>query len=206
MLFADSVATSISIHSLRVEGDGEHRTAPRAAAEISIHSLRVEGDAISVGRFSGCGRDFNPLPPCGGRRSILSTSPSWITISIHSLRVEGDRSLTKWRWYKNGFQSTPSVWRETRNDYRSSTGAANFNPLPPCGGRPLTRSSAEGVGNFNPLPPCGGRRGRAILSAAPAGISIHSLRVEGDCASYIKSVCFEISIHSLRVEGDSRRP
>ena len=35
---------SISIHSLRVEGDVAARPHV-AAAEISIHSLRVEGDA-----------------------------------------------------------------------------------------------------------------------------------------------------------------
>ena len=35
-------------------------------------------------------QNFNPLPPCGGRRT---TSPDFsfnILISIHSLRVEGD--------------------------------------------------------------------------------------------------------------------
>ena len=34
-------------------------------------------------------------------------------------------------------------------------------------------------------------------------ISIHSLRVEGDCQVYLQdTLLFVISIHSLRVEGD----
>ena len=33
-------------------------------------------------------------------------------------------------------------------------------------------------------------------------ISIHSLRVEGDCIKYLVDICKKISIHSLRVEGD----
>ena len=80
---------SISIHSLRVEGDLFPSLYPLRCLIISIHSLRVEGD------FSPCRRkqyacNFNPLPPCGGR-----PSPSFLmvhkgVISIHSLRVEGD--------------------------------------------------------------------------------------------------------------------
>ncbi len=34
--------------------------------------------------------NFNPLPPCGGRRSPLVSTVCRSTISIHSLRVEGD--------------------------------------------------------------------------------------------------------------------
>ena len=58
--------SQISIHSLRVEGDWRNAKAAIAKAAISIHSLRVEGD----GEGSGKGRDEE--------------------ISIHSLRVEGD--------------------------------------------------------------------------------------------------------------------
>ena len=78
---------------------------------ISIHSLRVEGDGIK-GAEGGTHLHFNPLPPCGGRlwriclrsrATIFQSTPSvWretqllmalvdaIPISIHSLRVEGD--------------------------------------------------------------------------------------------------------------------
>ena len=57
---------SISIHSLRVEGDAYHFTVFDDNSSISIHSLRVEGDWI----------------PCSPFNEAI--------ISIHSLRVEGD--------------------------------------------------------------------------------------------------------------------
>ena len=56
---------------------------------ISIHSLRVEGDTWFYGNEVR-DYDFNPLPPCGGRRVEDSAADSCIYISIHSLRVEGD--------------------------------------------------------------------------------------------------------------------
>ena len=36
---------------------------------ISIHSLRVEGDDRGLVQALTYIRDFNPLPPCGGRRA-----------------------------------------------------------------------------------------------------------------------------------------
>ena len=92
------------------------RETQRATAQcltvlISIHSLRVEGDE-SIDIKTDAENDFNPLPPCGGRRPILFKLLSKIyfnplppcggrravqglpvashPISIHSLRVEGD--------------------------------------------------------------------------------------------------------------------
>ena len=103
--------TSISIHSLRVEGDrqivkvlryhdgfqstpsvwrettgGKNMTLTRL---ISIHSLRVEGDSFPVLTLPDV-RYFNPLPPCGGRHYE-------VLLNMYHAR----------------FQSTPSVWRET---------------------------------------------------------------------------------------------
>ena len=81
---------------------------------ISIHSLRVEGDGKGVHLDHNAVSDFNPLPPCGGRPKDQI-----------SLR------LTRY-----------------------------FNPLPPCGGRPLTVILPSALSlDFNPLPPCGGRHG-----------------------------------------------
>ena len=213
----------ISIHSLRVEGDKQRCLKLQRPFSISIHSLRVEGDLLSQG-CRGLARNFNPLPPCGGRRKRaaraayiadfnplppcggrpnvivsdlldavfqstpsvwretenISISPEVLAISIHSLRVEGDRCCqiitykgapfqstpSVWRETlrrgaadgKNVFQSTPSVWRETRwylcavwtthisihslrvegdmQQRLSNATPSNFNPLPPCGGRP----------------------------------------------------------------------
>ena len=128
--------------------------------------------------------DFNPLPPCGGRRACItsmtasavfqSTPSVWREtrkgmqqgnrhhrISIHSLRVEGDVLTAVQRWRE---------W--------------NFNPLPPCGGRPCGVCNPTGAWHFNPLPPCGGRPDLSGAQAREsAEISIHSLRVEGDAST-----------------------
>ena len=104
------------------------------------------------------------------------------------------------------FQSTPSVWRETGGSMGQYGKVCNFNPLPPCGGR---------------LP-------QWFKDIFNVGISIHSLRVEGDenamdfspnsgnfnplppCGGRPQQMfssmhVSEISIHSLRVEGDYQR-
>ena len=169
---------SISIHSLRVEGDFNSiavkflyyrfQSTPSVwretlqmldgtgAIPISIHSLRVEGDTHA-------------------NMDILNA-----TISIHSLRVEGDVRASASGKASHGFQSTPSVWRETIQQRLSSATRWNFNPLPPCGGRPFGSSGLPFLSHFNPLPPCGGRHRSAVGAVRTGGISIHSLRVEGD--------------------------
>ena len=55
------------------------------------------------------------------------------------------------------FQSTPSVWRETPLSSIAKANKSHFNPLPPCGGRPIMANSLTPWNDFNPLPPCGGR-------------------------------------------------
>ena len=145
---------------------------------ISIHSLRVEGDLRDL--WQGLdGRYFNPLPPCGGRRETINDFLEYC-ISIHSLRVEGDVMLKLGSTNMIGFQSTPSVWRETlevtpmsiilkisihslrvEGDLVSaySTTAAyliSIHSLRVEGDQsrkfhPMLHQ------NFNPLPPCGGR-------------------------------------------------
>ncbi len=94
--YANLATTRISIHSLRVEGDQIIRDV-FGIVKISIHSLRVEGDAV---RSASCRSDthFNPLPPCGGRR-----------LPVYVLPVD------------RRFQSTPSVWRETSQTFRTHT-------------------------------------------------------------------------------------
>ena len=79
---------------------------------ISIHSLRMEGDQPSS-RLSPGFRDFNPLPPHGGRPLLVHINGVLFVISIHSLRMEGD----------------------CRHRYLKAL-QIHFNPLPPHGGRP----------------------------------------------------------------------
>ena len=124
----------ISIHVLRAEDDIKSTSKNPILRRISIHVLRAEDDQALVYSFAP-GRHFNPRPPCGGRRhqqfswipsfQFQSTSSvrrttsqidqAFITklISIHVLRAEDDLSA--------------------RNSARS---LSNFNPRPPCGGRP----------------------------------------------------------------------
>ena len=67
------------------------------------------------------------------------------------------------------FQSTPSVWRETI--LYSHVGYITL--------------------YFNPLPPYGGRRHATEEIASVYGISIHSLRMEGDpIQSSVFCICF----------------
>ena len=103
---------SISIHSLRMEGDDLNGRPLPPQSTISIHSLRMEGDGNNHLQ-SILPVHFNPLPPHGGRQ---------------------DRGQNK--IYRNMiFQSTPSAWRETQKTSRHPARESHFNPLPPHGGR-----------------------------------------------------------------------
>ena len=85
---------------------------------ISIHSLRMEGDVVA---FLGKDviRNFNPLPPHGGRPNTFAERSEMQKISIHSLRMEGDLVMLSSRHQRQPFQSTPSAWRETWIDEMS---------------------------------------------------------------------------------------
>ena len=102
------------------------------------------------------------------------------------------------------FQSTSPVWRTTKGWLTAEDVFANFNPRPPCGGRP--------VGYF--------------IGAFALYISIHVPRVEDDCSYRVRYLliylrfqstspvwrttgtlnmcvfCKRISIHVPRVEDD----
>ena len=140
--------------------------------------------------------------------------------------MEGDFLLpaTEKSWH--GFQSTPSVWRET-DEHDLQLFEEIFQSTPSvwretCSTPPTNRDKMH----FNPLPPCGGRRIRCLRPRGLHVISIHSLRVERDsthadrqsggfyfnplppCGGRLSVVFpalvwYNISIHSLRVEGDN---
>ena len=123
----------ISIHSLRMEGDGRLRGSGQRG-KISIHSLRMEGDFDScrvyqVGMifqstpsawretvFENCNRcgvrNFNPLPPHGGRLAEVYFC-LWLWY-FNPLPPHGGRLwYAAFRYVPGRFQSTPSAWRET---------------------------------------------------------------------------------------------
>ena len=169
----------ISIHALRVEGDGV-TTSQQMLRSISIHALRVEGDSTGSTRWARSLDYFYPRPPCGGRRFVKIVYTAQELISIHALRVEGDQRRRK-----------------------TNRPGNNFYPRPPCGGRPLifiTGLSLLGflstpsvwratqrhikrfllLQHFYPRPPCGGRQIKRLPQGFHVVISIHALRVEGD--------------------------
>ena len=101
---------------------------------ISIHSLRMEGDSVrTVQRTAG--EYFNPLPPHGGRHTTRPRNDLWWTFQstpsawretcrrisacpvhryFNPLPPHGGRLNSPWRLASHeSFQSTPSAWRET---------------------------------------------------------------------------------------------
>ena len=147
----------------------------------------MEGDCYHLPSFYIIAH-FNPLPPHGGRPGNVSQYHRCRGISIHSLRMEGDQivlyyfvhpyiSIHSLRMEGDQvlrscprlapvFQSTPSAWRETKR----------LNDLRQC------------INYFNPLPPHGGRLGVPDFGICETGISIHSLRMEGDSKTAQESV------------------
>ena len=100
-----------------------------------------------------------------------------VIISIHSLRMEGDYSPStcvfplygfqstpsvwrettakpklRTRLKQSPFQSTPSVWRETASKFIRSPSFNYFNPLPPYGGRHCFSWAVERGGSFQSTP------------------------------------------------------
>ena len=147
---------------------------------ISIHSLRMEGDLFlvlhQVRRYY-----FNPLPPHGGRLILPLTPCNAFCISIHSLRMEGDTTRKTMASLNRSFQSTPSAWRETTSSCWSPV-PQKFQSTPSAWREtPAAHHCCRWRTDFNPLPPHGGRRNAPSLTTQPGGISIHSLRMEGDC-------------------------
>ena len=123
--------------------------------------------------------NFNPRPPCGGRQSRIgqrhstiifqSTSPVWRTtvisfmrgkwgiISIHVPRVEDDVKICA-----------------------DGQAHKNFNPRPPCGGRPGMIMARIGMTIFQSTSPVWRTTSITHIDAIRDAISIHVPRVEDD--------------------------
>ena len=125
---------NISIHALRVEGDGESFIcSPRkstyfyprppgggrhATVNVRSHPRYFYPRPPGGGRHPTLNtdtrlKDFYPRPPGGGRQQYMRQMVEVYKISIHALRVEGDFSAV---WVLQSpllFLSTPSGWRAT---------------------------------------------------------------------------------------------
>ena len=110
MPLTTGVQPEISIHALRVEGDGM-ALGSRFTMRISIHALRVEGDVFC----------------CGGIRRI--------EISIHALRVEGDALASGWTTSGTYFYPRPPGGGRPVALVPQAFTVRDFYPRPPGGGR-----------------------------------------------------------------------
>ena len=139
-----------------MEGD---RDAPDAIPKPSVFQSTPSAWRETTQGKSRAQRNqhFNPLPPHGGRHPERCTPPYWQGISIHSLRMEGDENIPECVQGDNGFQSTPSAWRETT---LSAADMADwtFQSTPSAWRETLEgHCSEQSISHFNPLPPHGGR-------------------------------------------------
>ena len=167
--------------------------------------------------------NFNPRPPCGGRRTrsqrasavgfisihapraegdLFVSFPTPIAeISIHAPRAEGDRSPPDRPAGPGEFQSTPPVRRAT-NSAKAIRALLKFQSTPPVRRATCPVCRRHWLVKFQSTPPVR----RATHYSFPVGpgihISIHAPRAEGDPAIPGKSFPFTISIHAPRAEGD----
>ena len=145
-------------------------------------------------------------------------------ISIHSLRVEGDGGERFNVMLRTAFQSTPSVWRETRYTLSSPPCAPfqstpsvwretssdmemsrwrTFQSTPSVWRETRPRIVKKWIDPFQSTPSVWRETHKTPEIYRVCDISIHSLRVEGDESPEPFKLRIPISIHSLRVEGDT---
>ena len=145
---------------------GQKAMALQAAAEISIHGPRVGADLGAV-ELPDLVHDFNPRPPCGGRLSDPVTRVNfYYTISIHGPRVGADEGPARVAGTTHISIHGPRVGADEgrrRWTYRRR----NFNPRPPCGGRPSLIAECRVKQRFQSTAPVWGPTSTATTAPAP---------------------------------------
>ena len=131
-------------------------TARHTVSFISIHSLRMEGDVPLLIEYM--------------------TSP----ISIHSLRMEGDIDHQKRHHRRKYFNPLPPHGGRQQCNKHISLVVWHFNPLPPHGGRLPFVVNPDGTVTFQSTPSAWRETDQVGIQLFRDGISIHSLRMEGD--------------------------
>ena len=119
----------------RPPGGGRHQKhhIRSMVQRISIHALRVEGDGANpVPLWWSC--NFYPRPPGGGRHLSVTKTQSINQISIHALRVEGDIG-SHFRTLRGVISIHALRVEGDIQNVRSQRQAVNFYPRPPGGGR-----------------------------------------------------------------------
>ena len=145
---------------------------------ISIHSLRMEGDR-NIEQQERESKLFQSTPSAW-RETQSAAMRSRVSPFQSTPSAWRETLLTLSRDDAFLFQSTPSAWRETICICQPDAGCLHFNPLPPHGGRRVYKPLPDLARHFNPLPPHGGRRQGIRHFRKRRSISIHSLRMEGD--------------------------
>ena len=202
VLTANGIATAISIHALREEGDNAMQainsakqsflstpSARRATRHphighrrfrqfLSTPSARRATSALSP--YISEKTDFYPRPPRGGRRALCHQR-----IGDHdNFYPRPPRGGRQQPAGKTGgqkrFLSTPSARRATRAADRCFRWLSHFYPRPPRGGRlPLGLELFRKMIFLSTPSARRATTGKRLMTDAE-GISIHALREEGD--------------------------
>ena len=108
---------------------------------ITFQSTPPVWGATDAGSMSGTAQsDFNPRPPCGGRRWEPWIMRASVSISIHAPRVGGDPLLVRAMMLTPySFQSTPPVWGATVGVHRRVYGVLISIHAPRVGGDSMMR-------------------------------------------------------------------
>ena len=128
------LASHISIHSLRMEGDAslmhqENALLPFQSTPSVWRETDIVTNQIIIGKkfqstpsvwretfgsfFAPSGNGFQSTPSVWRETVDFLELDVTLFISIHSLRMEGDTISARSSIEPCRFQSTPSVWRET---------------------------------------------------------------------------------------------
>ena len=142
-------------------------------AAISIHALRVEGDGTMMRFFPSTNSHFYPRPPGGGRLVVatgqatvvafLSTPSGWratLSTALHGAQRRFLSTPSGWRATIEAvkvparcrFLSTPSGWRATSPRRWRLWRCENFYPRPPGGGRHKAKAARNGDVRFLSTP------------------------------------------------------
>ncbi len=164
---------------------------------ISIHVPRVEDDSEKV-TVTEEPLDFNPRPPCGGRRAMR------LSLSLRTAYFNprppcgGRRGHDKRGAGGQKFQSTSPVWRTTRprsSSCRSMPISIHVPRVEDDTGRWGRRCSTL---YFNPRPPCGGRLLRSVLKARTSSFQSTS--------PVWRTTCAQLTACSIRTHFNPRPP
>ncbi len=145
----------ISIHAPRVGGDSTGKCGPIWTRNFNPRPP-CGGRRLEMGRTELHNGNFNPRPPCGGRRGPRMGAAEF-AISIHAPRVGGDLPACFCMSLSCLFQSTPPVWGATFLSTVLRSSQPVFQSTPPVWGATRCRSSASRrYAKFQSTPPVWG--------------------------------------------------